>query len=79
MALLGGDGVGVGAPRDTPLALCINAWSEDLPFRVPTLPGVSWAIVLDTAHPEARARPLNAADAITVGARSLVVVRGGPA
>ena len=71
--------MGPGAPRDTPLALCINAWSEDLPFRLPALAGVAWAVVLDTADPEARARPMDADAPITVGARSLVVARGEPA
>ncbi len=79
MALLGGDGVGVDAPRDTPLALCINAWSEDLPFQVPALPGVAWSVVLDTSDPAAAARPLDASDAVAVGARSLMVARGEPA
>jgi hypothetical protein len=69
----------VDAPRDTPLALCINAWSEELPFRPPALPGVAWSIVLDTSDPAATARPLDASDAIAVGARSLVVARGEPA
>ena len=78
MALLGGDGVGPGAPRDTPLALCINAWSEDLPFRIPQLPGTAWTVVLDTADPAAEPRAVDAGGAITVRARSVVVASGEP-
>ena len=77
MALLSGDGVGSGAPRDTPLALCINAWSEDLPFSVPRLPGATWTVVLDTADPYAAPRAVDAGGADhRVRARAVVVASG---
>ena len=77
-AVLGGDGVGVGAPRDTPLALCINAWTEDLPFRLPVVDGLAWSVVLDTARPDAPPRAAEAGAPVTVAARSMVVARGVP-
>ena len=80
--LLGGSGVGPGAPDDDPIAICINAWTDHLPFQVPPIPGRIWSATVDTADPrvggEAGRRP--APDgALEVGARSMAVLIADPA
>ena len=81
MVLLGGGGVGPGAPDDDPLAICINAWSGDLSFQVPPIPGRAWSAVVDTTDPrvggEAGQRPVPDG-ALEVGARSMVVLVADP-
>ncbi|HEX6523658.1 MAG TPA: glycogen debranching protein GlgX [Streptosporangiaceae bacterium] len=71
-------------PDGTPLVgddflVCVNAWWEPLEFIIPgTLPGQAWLAEIDSHDPAAPVTEphRHAGDAITVGPRSMVVLRG---
>jgi isoamylase len=59
---------------DDPLILA-NAWSEPVAFRLPDLGRpADWQIELDTDDPQ-RTTAVTASDPVTVGPRSLTVLR----
>ena len=71
---------------DDDFLVLVNAWWEPLGFTVPVArAGVTWHPALDTYDPAALAAagPLHGGDQVTVGPRSVVVLRGsagpGPA
>jgi isoamylase len=64
---------------DDDFLVCVNAWWEPLRFVIPdTLPGQVWLTEIDSYDPAAPATEpqRQADDAITVGPRSIVVLRG---
>ena len=63
---------------DDDFLVLVNAWWQPLPFTVPdTRPGLTWQIAIDTFDPAtpAAAALLHASDQVTVGPRSIVVLR----
>ncbi len=62
---------------DDDFLVLINGWWEPLDFSVPsTRPGQAWQIEINTYEPAASsATPLRAGDNLTVGPRSIVVLR----
>jgi glycogen operon protein len=81
-AFLNGEAIGEAGPRgerieDDSFLLLFHAGHEDIEFTVPPpWLGESWALVIDTAEPDVTDRSLvGAGEAITVVARSVVVLR----
>jgi isoamylase len=72
------------APDGTPLIdddflVLVNAWWEPLEFAIPEIfPGQSWLAEIDTFDPAASAvaPPRHTGDRLTVGPRSITVLRG---
>ncbi len=64
---------------DCQFLLLLNAWWEPLEFTLPAAASErTWGVVVDTAAtPPTQSRPF-AADTVTVGARSLVLLQGDP-
>jgi glycogen operon protein len=62
---------------DDDFIVLINAWWEPLDFALPgTRPGARWLAAIDTYEPEAAAAPeRGAGDKVTVGPRSVAVLR----
>jgi len=64
---------------DDDFLLMVNAWWEPLEFVIPaTRPGQVWHGELDTFDPtrDPVPAPLSAGGTVTVGARSVVLLRG---
>ena len=69
---------GLQQQRDKPgdiLMLVVNSYHEDLPFTVPSVPGVvGWQTLLDTAHPGKKSHMLDAGGNFRASGRSLVLL-----
>ncbi len=61
---------------DDDFLMLVNAWWEQLPFTIPpTRPGLTWQTEIDTYDP-AHGDTVAVGDQLTVGPRSIVVLRG---
>jgi isoamylase len=69
---------GLQQPRGKPgdiLLLVVNSYHEDLPYAVPSVPGVvGWQTLLDTAQPGKRTTMLDAGGEFTATGRSLMLL-----
>ena len=73
-----------GAAADDSFLLLLNAWWEPLPVVLPGFAqGMVWGVEIDTTDPSAGReddeRHVDPAAGLTLGPRSLVLLRGGPA
>ena len=61
---------------DDDFLMLVNAWWEQLPFTIPpTRPGLTWQMEIDSYDP-AHGDTVAVGDQLTVGPRSIVVLRG---
>ena len=75
MALSGA--TGDDTPPDDPFMLLLNSWWEPLEFTLPDpLHDLGWCVEIDTEHPEAAGRKVDASAPVTLTGRSLMLLRG---
>ncbi len=62
---------------DDPFMVMLNSWWVPVDFSVPEpLRGMGWRVEVDTANPDAPGRSIGASTAVTLTARSMVVLAG---
>jgi isoamylase len=63
--------------RDDPFLLLLNSYWEPLEFTVPDpLRDLGWRVEIDTEHPDAAGREVDASAAVTLTGRSLMLLHG---